>query len=102
LLLSAFVILVWFAIGAYWWLNSYGTLSQAVSHFWSTMRSDWMVLLFINDLVLLILIVCAWALKDASARQLGAARWFWAIFILALGSPALFIYLAIRPTRKSR
>jgi hypothetical protein len=101
-LILTLILLVWFGLGTYWWLSQHGSIMVAGEHFLDTILSDWMVTLFISDLVIIGLLACLWVLKDAKKRGWsGYKRWGWTVLFLILGSPALFIYLALRPGTSS-
>ena len=102
LLILTMILFVWFGLGAYWWLNQHGSIMVAGQHFIDTILSDWMVTLFMSDLVIIGLLACLWVVKDAGKRGWsGYKRWGWTVLFLILGSPALFIYLALRPDTAS-
>jgi hypothetical protein len=102
LLVITLIILVWIGLGTYWWLREHGTIILAAQHFLDTILSDWMVTLFMSDLVIIGLLVCLWVLKDAKERGWsGYKRWGWTVLFVVLGSPALLIYLAFRPGTSS-
>jgi hypothetical protein len=103
LLIATFILLVWIGLGTYWWMSEYGSIMIAVRHFVDAILSDWMVTLFMSDLVIIGLLACLWVLKDAKDRGWsGYKRWGWTVLFVVLGSPALLIYLALRPDTSSQ
>jgi hypothetical protein len=98
ILVITLILLVWIGLGTYWWLSEYGSITSAAQHFLDTIRSDWMVTLFMGDLMIIGLLVCIWVVKDAGKRGWrGYKRWGWTVLFVVLGSPALLLYLALRP-----
>ena len=80
-----------------WWVT-YGTLGAAVAHAWTTVQTDTMVMLFLADLIIFALLVIAWLLHDMRRRGVTVGRqWLWIAGFCLVGTPAVFLYLALRP-----
>ncbi|MBI5445127.1 MAG: DUF2834 domain-containing protein [Deltaproteobacteria bacterium] len=96
--LAGLLLLTWFGVGGFLWLAQGGGVRAAVLHFLEAVRSDWMVVLFVNDLLVLLLLASVWVWADGRRRRVPAGRrGLWVAAVLLLGSPALLLYLAFRP-----
>lgn len=100
--LAALLIFAWFNLATYWWINSFGSVNAAIAQTWAVMTNNWMLLIILCDSAVFLVLVFAWLLRDARERGwTGYRRWSWLIAILALGSPALMIYIIVRPQKGS-
>lgn len=97
-LISAVLIFAWFNIATYLWVMSFGSVAAAIRLTWNAMASNWMMLIITSDSAVFLVCVFVWLLRDAGQRGWrGYKRWGWIPAILALGSPALLVYLIKRP-----
>lgn len=100
ILIAAVVIFLWFNLATYWWVNSFESVGAAITLTWNAITTNWMILIIIGDSAVFLLMIFVWLLKDARQRGwVGYKRWGWIAAILALGSPALLIYLISRPNK---
>jgi hypothetical protein len=93
----ALLFFAWEIVAVVRWVRHSDGLAGAFNHFWRTLHSDWMTLIVVSDhlfiagTVLILLWLDATALGWRMARRIGLAMAF-----VALGTPALFFYLAWR------
>lgn len=100
LIAVAVVIFIWFLVGTSWWVNSFDSTGEAIFQTWQSMLNNWMILVILSDAFLFVVLIFAWVLGDAKRRGWkGFKRWAWIPAMMMLGSPALLIYLAVRPPR---
>jgi hypothetical protein len=100
LAISAIVIFVAFNIATYWWVNSFDSVAAAINLTWKAITNNWMILIIISDSSLFLLLIFFWLLADARQRGwTNFRRWGWVAAILAFGSPALMMYLVLRPDK---
>jgi len=98
LLLGAGLFLAWEAYGAARWVLDAGGIGSAASRFWTLLASDWMILLFVTDHLVLAAIVLVLLWLDAARRAWSLPRrLLLATAFVALGSPVVLAYLARRP-----
>jgi hypothetical protein len=94
---AALAMLAWIVTGTMLWLGEYGDPVTAFSSFWTTLHSDWMVLVLVTDLLMFTIAAFVWVAMDlrthgAPPTQIVA----WLALMLCLGSVVLFVYLARR------
>jgi hypothetical protein len=95
---SAVLIFLLFNAATYWWVKSFDSLAAAISLTWTTIINNWMILIIICDSIFFLLLIFVWLLGDARERgSTGFRRWGWLVAMIAFGSPALLIYLVLRP-----
>lgn len=96
----AAIIFLSFNLATYWWVNSFASVSAAITLTWKAIVNNWMLLIIISDSFFFLLLIFVWLLRDADRRGWrGYKRWAWVPAILAFGSPALMIYLISRPCK---
>ena len=96
--LTALSFLIWEAIGAFQWVRHARGFGPAFAHLWETLHSDWMLLVVVSDHLVIALCVLVWLWRDATERGWSRARRLaWVVMVVVLGSPALLVYLAVRP-----
>ena len=101
-IVAAVLIFLWFNVATYWWVNSFDSFAAAMSRTWTTIINNWMILIVISDSIVFLLLIFVWLLADA--RQRGwkdFRRWGWLVAMIAFGSPALPIYLVLRPSKQN-
>lgn len=89
--------LAWEALGAVRWVEEAGGLGSAAGHFWARLTSDWMLMIFITDHLLLagIVLVLMWV-DSARVGWVVSRRVFLTAAFVALGSPVVLWYFAWR------
>jgi hypothetical protein len=93
----ALAFLLWELVAVVLWARESGGLRAAPAHFWRSLHSDWMVLLVVTDhLVVAGAVLVGLWLDAARAGASAARRVGLAIAFIALGSPAMLLYLAWR------
>jgi hypothetical protein len=98
----AIAIFFWFNIATYWWVNSFGSVTTAIERTWQAIVSNWMILIILSDSLFFLVLIFVWLLKDARRRGwTGYKSWGWIVALLGLGSPALLLYLVLRPSKSS-
>jgi hypothetical protein len=98
LLLGAGLFLAWEAYGAARWVLDAGGIGSAATRFWTLLGSDWMILLFVTDHLVLAAVVLVLLWLDAVHRAWSLPRrLLLAMAFVALGSPVVLAYLARRP-----
>lgn len=98
LVVLAVVIFLWFNVATYWWVSSFGSVVTAISRTWQATVNNWMIAIIFTDSLLFLLLIFVWLLDDARRRGwTGFKRWGWIAALLGLGSPALLVYLVLRP-----
>jgi hypothetical protein len=98
LIVVAALIFLWFNVATYWWVSSFDSLATAISRTWEVIVNNWMILIILSDSLFFLLLIFVWLLSDARRRGwTGYKRWCWIAALLVLGSPALLIYLVLRP-----
>ena len=98
LLLGAGLFLTWEAYGAIRWVLDAGGIGPAAARFWTLLGSDWMILLFVTDHLVLAAIVLVLLWLDAVNRAWPLPRrMLLTMAFIALGSPVVLAYLAWRP-----
>ncbi len=98
LLILAGAIFAWFNVGFVLWLKGGDSLTARFAHAWQAASSDWLVVIILSDALVFVVFVLAWLWRDARARMLTTRRRIgWVVATVALGSPALLVYLAYRP-----
>ena len=97
LLVLALLFLAWEAFGAIRWVVDSGGVGPAARQFWLHLTSDWMLLLFVTDHLLLagIVLVLLW-LDSARAGWTVSRRLLLGAAFVALGSPVVLAYLVWR------
>ena len=96
----AVVIFLWFLLGTYWWINSFDSVDEAISRTWQAIINNWMILVILSDAFFFVVLIFVWVLGDARRRGWeGYKRWGWIPAMMMLGSPALLINLAVRPSK---
>lgn len=101
LVVAAVLIFLWFLLGTYWWAISFASVDDAVSQTWQAIINNWMILVILSDAFFFVVLIFAWLLGDARQRGWeGYKRWGWIPAMMMLGSPALLIYLAVRPDKR--
>ena len=99
--LAAALVLIWFNIATYWWVSSFGSVGTAISQTWNLISTNWMIMIILTDSLIFLCLIFAWLVSDAKRRGwTGYKRWGWIAAILALGSPALIMYVVLRPDQK--
>ena len=102
LIVIAVVIFIGFNIATYWWVSSFDSVATAISRTWDLMIGNWMVLIILSDSCVFLLLIFVWLVDDARRRGwTGVKRWAWIPAILSFGSPALLVYVALRPNGRS-
>lgn len=97
----AVVIFLWFLLGTYWWVNSFDSVDEAISQTWQAIINNWMILVILSDAFFFVVLIFVWVLGDARRRGWeGYKRWGWIPAMMMFGSPALLIYLAVRPSKQ--
>ena len=97
----AAVIFLWFLVATYWWANSFESAGEAISQTWQAIINNWMILIVLSDAFVFVLLIFTWVLGDARQRGWGGyKRWGWIAAMIMFGSPALLVYLAIRPSKQ--
>jgi hypothetical protein len=97
LLLAAAGMLAWIVIGTILWFGDYGDPATAFSYFWTTLRSDWMLLVLVTDMLMFTIAAFVWVALDLRARGAPPVQIVaWLTPMLFLGSAVLFVYLARR------
>lgn len=100
---AAASIFIWFNVATYLWVTSFDSVAAAISQTWNLITTNWMILIILSDSLIFLCLILAWLVVDAKRRGwTGYRRWGWIAAILALGSPALIVYLVLRPDEKSR
>lgn len=98
----AIAIFFWFNLATYWWVNSFDSVATAIHRTWQAIVTNWMTLIIISDSFFFMLLIFVWLLKDARRRGwAGYKRWSWLVALLGFGSPALLLYLVLRPNESS-
>jgi hypothetical protein len=97
LIILALFFLGWELYAFLHWLRQTGGLGQGFEHLWRTLRSDWMALIVVSDHLVIAgtVLIAIWL----DAKRLGwqlSRRILLALAFIALGSPALLLYLAWR------
>jgi hypothetical protein len=93
----ALVFLGWELVAVILWVRQSGGLSVAPGHFWRALSSDWMALIVVSDHLVVAGAVLVGMWLDAGRRGWSAARRLGlAVAFIALGSPAMLLYLAWR------
>ena len=89
--------LAWEAFGAVRWVEEAGGLGSAAGHFRTRLLSDWMLMIFITDHLLLagIVLVLMWV-DTGRMGWVVSRRVFLSAAFVALGSPVVLWYLAWR------
>jgi hypothetical protein len=101
LIVVAVLIFLWFNVATYWWVSSFDSVATAISRTWQAIVNNWMILIILSDSLFFLLLIFVWLLSDARRRGwTGYKRWGWIAALLALGSPALLIYLVLRPKER--
>jgi hypothetical protein len=102
IVVAAVAIFLCFNIATYWWVNSFDSVAAAISRTWTTIIDNWMTLIILSDSFVFLVLIFIWLLGDARRRGwTGLKRWGWLVAILAFGSPALLIYLTLRPGKQT-
>jgi hypothetical protein len=102
-LVAAALIFAWFLVAVRLWLAGYESVGAGVADTLRTLTSNWVVLVILSDAFLFIVLVFAWVLGDARARGWGGLKgWAWVFAMMAVGCPALLVYLALRPEKIDR
>ena len=100
LILVAVLIFLWFNVATYWWVSSFDSVAIAISSTWQAIVNNWMILIVLSDSLFFLLLIFVWLVGDARRRGwTGYKGWGWIAALLALGSPALLIYLVLRPRK---
>ncbi|HEY5884192.1 MAG TPA: hypothetical protein VIT88_05860 [Pyrinomonadaceae bacterium] len=98
ILVAMVVIFVWFNVATYWWVSSFDSVAEAITQTWNAITSNWMILILLSDSAVFLVMIFVWLLRDARQRGWTSYKgWAWIIAMLVLGSPALLVYLIIRP-----
>jgi hypothetical protein len=93
---------VWENVVAARWLGSDG-LRAGLTHAWSSLRQDGLVLLVFVDMGVFALAALVWLARDLQARTLSRQqRASWFVATMLIGSPVLLTYLAFRPSHAER
>lgn len=102
LLTAAALIFAWINVATVLWLRDAGSFPEALAHFWTTVRADWMLVAILTDAGVFVLLGLAWLWRNAGERGWSTLRRLaWLVAVVALGSPALLLYLALS-TREAR
>jgi hypothetical protein len=103
LLAGAALFLLWELYAVTRWVEQAGSLGAAFDHFTHKVGSDWMALIVVSDHLVIAGTVLIALLIDAARQGWSASRLiFLAVAFVALGSPALLVYLAWRLGTGSR
>ena len=82
------------------WLAMHGGVGAGLAHAWTAVREDAMVLLVAADMGIFTLAALVWFARDLAEREVAPSRRVaWLAATLVVGSPALLVYLALRPAR---
>ena len=101
MIFAAAVIFLWFLVGTYWWVNSFDSVADAIAQTWQAIINNWMILIILSDAMFFVLLIFGWVVGDARRRGWeGYKRWGWIPAMIMFGSPALLIYLAVRPSKQ--
>lgn len=93
----AALFLAWEIYAAVRWVREAGGVGRAFEHFWASLSSDWMALIVVSDhLVIAGAVLIALWIDATRLGWLLRQRVCMAIAFVALGSPALLIYVAWR------
>ncbi len=96
LLVAAALFFAWLNVATVLWLREAGSLSEAVAHLWTTIRADWMLVAILTDAGVFVLLALTWLWRNAGERGLTKPRRLaWLAAVVAVGSPALLLYLAL-------
>jgi hypothetical protein len=96
LLMAAALFFVWLNVATVMWLRDAGSLSEAVGHLWTAVRADWMLVAILTDAGVFVLLGLAWLWRNAGERGWSRPRRLaWLAAVVAVGSPALLLYLAL-------
>jgi flagellar biosynthesis protein FlhB len=102
LVVLAVVIFLSFNVATYWWVSSFGSVITAINRTWQAIVNNWMIVIILTDSLFFLLLIIVWLLDDARRRGwTRSKRWGWIAALLGLGSPALLIYLVLRPKERS-
>jgi hypothetical protein len=89
--------LVWEVYAAVRWIEQTGGVIQGLGHLWQVLRSDWMALIVVSDHLVIAAAVLLGLWLDATRQGWRLSRRvLLALAFVALGSPALLLYVAWR------
>jgi hypothetical protein len=101
LVVLAVVIFLSFNVATYWWVSSFGSVITAINRTWQAIVNNWMIVIILTDSLFFLLLIFVWLLDDARRRGWTRSKiWGWIAALLGLGSPALLIYLVLRPKER--
>jgi hypothetical protein len=96
LLMAAALFFAWLNVATVLWLRDAGSLSEALTHLWTTLRADWMLVAILTDAGVFVLLGLTWLWRNAGERGWSRPRRLaWLVAVVAVGSPALLLYLAL-------
>lgn len=102
MIVIAALIFLWFLVATSWWIDSFTSVSEAIAQTWQMIIDNWMILIILSDAFVFVILIFVWVVRDARARGWsGYRRWGWIPAMMMLGSPALLIYLALRPDKQT-
>lgn len=97
---AALLFFIWENIATIRWASQFDSIGAALSHTYTAITGDWMTMLIMQDGGVFVVLVIAWLLADTRARGLSSRqRGAWLFLTLALGSPAVLVYLGQRSSR---
>jgi len=100
LVVAAVVMLAWIMTGTVLWFAEHGAPTAAFQHFWTALRSDWMLIVLVTDLLVFTTGAFIWVAFDLRGRGAsGPGITAWLALMLVFGSAAFLFYLARRTTR---
>ena len=102
LLTAAALVFAWFTVATVLWLRDAGSLSGALGHFWTSARADWMLIAILTDAGVFAVLGIIWLWRSARDRGWSKRRRLgWLAAVVAFGSPALLLYLALSVRKPS-
>jgi hypothetical protein len=100
LVVAALVLAGWIVTGTVLWFVEHGDPTAAWLHFWTTLRSDWMLIVLVTDMLVFTTAAFVWVAFDLRGRDASRPEIIaWLAPMLLFGSAVLLVYLARRARR---
>jgi len=100
LYLGAAAMCGWIVTGTVLWFGQHGGPALAWTHLWSTLGSDWMLVVLLTDMLVFTIAAFVWVAVDLRARSAPPGHIAaWLVPMLFLGSAVLLLYLTRRQLR---
>lgn len=97
LYVTAALILSGIVAGVVLWFGQHGDPVTAFTHFWTVLRSDWMLVVIVVDMLVFTTVAFVWVAMDLRGRGASVPVIVgWLGTMLFLGSAVLLFYLARR------